>query len=299
MDVVKARGLSKIYGTRKVVDGLDLEIEKGSIFGFLGPNGAGKTTTIRMLLGLVRPTEGEVALLGRDVRSHRSEIAKKISAIVETPTFFPYMTAIETLRTYSDYSQINASKNACLALLEKCGLEGAARKRVDTYSMGMKQRLGIAVALLNDPDLIFLDEPTNGLDPSGIHDVRNLMLELARDGKSIFISSHILSEVEQVCDAISIIDKGRVVASGNTETLLTSNRTVIKAEPVERVEAILAEHFPNAVLETDGDAIIVSSRKEDTPEMIASLAARGVKIYEVFNKSTTLEDYFHQVINLQ
>jgi len=299
MHVVKTRGLTKIYGTKTVVDGLDLEIEKGSIFGFLGPNGAGKTTTIRMLLGLVRPTEGEVALLGKDVRSHRSEIAKRISAIVETPTFFPYMNAIETLQTYSDYSQMGASKNTCLSLLDRCGLESVGGKRVDAFSLGMKQRLGIAVALLNDPDLIFLDEPTNGLDPSGIHEVRSLMLELARDGKSIFVSSHVLSEVEQVCDAICIIDKGKVMASGSTASLLQSNQTVISAEPVETAVAILAEYLPNAVLETEGNKIIVCCAREDTPEIVARLAGSGVKIYEVSNRSRSLEDYFHHVVNPQ
>jgi ABC-2 type transport system ATP-binding protein len=215
----RARALSKSYGKRLAVDHLDLQVDRGELFGFLGPNGAGKTTTIRMALGLIAPTNGSVEILGLEVRHNRSKVLPRVGALVESPALYGYLSGRNNLRAFGDLLG-GVPKKRIDEVLEIVGLTGRDKDRVKTYSMGMKQRLGLAVALLNNPDLLILDEPANGLDPAGIVEMRDLLRGLAADGKTVFISSHVLSEVQQICTRVAIINHGRLVRLAPVAELL-------------------------------------------------------------------------------
>src|SRR6266704_2740367 len=217
--VLRTRNLSKHYGKRLAVDNLNLEVKRGEIFGFLGPNGAGKTTTIRMALGLIAPSAGNVEILGHDVATHRAHILPRVGALVETPALYLYMSGRNNLRAVG--SVLGGVPDERIdAVLELVGLRGRQKDRVRTYSLGMKQRLGVAIALLQDPDILILDEPANGLDPAGIVEMRDLMHRLAAEGKTVFISSHMLSEVQQICTRVAIINLGRLISESSIEELI-------------------------------------------------------------------------------
>jgi ABC-type multidrug transport system ATPase subunit len=216
--VLRTRQLSKRYGERLAVDNLNVEVRRGEIFGFLGPNGAGKTTTIRMALGLVAPTAGSVAILGQDVAAHRASVLPRVGALVETPALHPYMSGRDNLRAVAAVLG-GVPAERIEAVLEQVGLAARQKDRVGTYSLGMKQRLGVAIALLNDPDLLILDEPANGLDPAGIVEMRDLMRRLVAEGKTIFLSSHVLTEVQQICTRVAIINLGQLVTESTIEGL--------------------------------------------------------------------------------
>jgi ABC-2 type transport system ATP-binding protein len=216
--VIQIRNLSKHYGQRPAVDNLSLNVRRGEIFGFLGPNGAGKTTTIRMMLGLITPTGGSVEILGKDVFTHRAEILPHVGALVETPALYLYLSGRDNLRAVG--SALGGVPKARIdEVLELVGLQNRQKDRVRTYSLGMKQRLGVAMALLQDPDLLVLDEPANGLDPAGIVEMRDLMHQLADQGKTVFISSHLLTEVQQICTRVAIINLGKLVTESTIEEL--------------------------------------------------------------------------------
>jgi ABC-2 type transport system ATP-binding protein len=215
----RAIALSKAYGKRLAVDHLDLQVDRGELFGFLGPNGAGKTTTIRMALGLIAPTNGSVEILGLEVRHNRSKVLPRVGALVESPALYGYLSGRNNLQAFGDLLG-GVPKKRIDEVLEIVGLTGRDKDRVKTYSMGMKQRLGLAVALLNNPDLLILDEPANGLDPAGIVEMRDLLRGLAADGKTVFISSHVLSEVQQICTRVAIINHGRLVRLAPVAELL-------------------------------------------------------------------------------
>jgi ABC-2 type transport system ATP-binding protein len=235
--VVRLKGLSKTYGQRPAVDHLSLDVRQGEIFGFLGPNGAGKTTTIRMLLGLIAPTGGAVELLGEDMLANRARLLPQVGALVEQPALYPYMNGRDNLRAVA--AVLGGVPEARIqAVLQLVGLHARQKDRVRTYSLGMKQRLGVAMALLQDPRLLVLDEPANGLDPAGIVEMRDLLRELSAAGKTIFISSHVLSEVRQICTRVAIINHGRLVKESTVEALTAGTGEV--AVTVERPEATLA-----------------------------------------------------------
>src|SRR6266516_3489267 len=241
--VLRTRNLSKHYGKRLAVDNLNLEVKRGEIFGFLGPNGAGKTTTIRMALGLIAPGAGSVEILGYDIATHRAHILPRVGALVETPALYLYMSGRDNLRAVGSVLG-GVPKERIDAVLELVGLRARQKDRVRTYSLGMKQRLGVAMALLQDPDLLILDEPANGLDPAGIVEMRDLMHRLTSEGKTVFISSHLLFEVQQICTRVAIINLGKLVKvstieeliSGHGEFTVTVERTadavaLVKAQP--------------------------------------------------------------------
>ena len=216
---IRTRDLTKQYGQRLAVDDLNLEVDRGEIFGFLGPNGAGKTTTIRMMLGLITPTSGSIEILGHDVATSSAEILPRVGALVETPALYLYMSGRDNLRAVG--SVLGGVPEARIdAVLELVGLKGREKDRVKTYSLGMKQRLGVAIALLQDPDLLVLDEPANGLDPAGIVEMRDLMRTLSAEGKTVFISSHVLSEVRQICTRVAILNLGKLVTETTIEELV-------------------------------------------------------------------------------
>ncbi len=218
--VLRTRDLVKQYGQRLAVNNLNLEVYRGDIFGFLGPNGAGKTTTIRMALGLIAPTSGSVEILSHDVIKHRAEILPRVGALVETPALYLYMSGRNNLRAVASVLGGVPDKRID-AVLEMVGLRVRQKDRVRTYSLGMKQRLGVAMALLQDPEVLVLDEPANGLDPAGIVEMRDLMHRLTEEGKTVFISSHLLTEVQQICTRVAIINLGKLVTETTVEELLT------------------------------------------------------------------------------
>jgi ABC-2 type transport system ATP-binding protein len=235
--VLRVRNLSKQYGKRLAVNGLNLDVFRGDIFGFLGPNGAGKTTTIRMALGLVAPTAGTVEVLGYDIATHAAAVLPRVGALVETPALYLYMSGRDNLRAMSQ-SLGNVGDTRVDAALAQVGLAGRQNDRVRTYSLGMKQRLGVAMALMNDPDLLVLDEPANGLDPAGIVEMRELLRALARQGKTIVISSHVLGEVQQLCTRVGIINLGQLVTEARPEEL--TQNTGLYVVYVENAPAALA-----------------------------------------------------------
>ncbi len=219
--VIEIRGLRKHYGSFVAVDGLDLTVNKGDVYAFLGPNGAGKSTTIRMMLSLIKPTAGSIRIFGKPLDKNRNEILSRIGAIVERPDFYNYLTALKNLELLGRLSRTDVSKPRLLEVLAMVDLDDRATSKVKTFSHGMKQRLGIAQALLHNPDLIILDEPTTGLDPHGMVDIRNIILQLANDHrKTILLSSHILPEVELIATRMIIINKGKAIAEGTVSELL-------------------------------------------------------------------------------
>jgi ABC-type multidrug transport system ATPase subunit len=234
--------LTKQYGQRLAVNNLSLEVRKGEIFGFLGPNGAGKTTTIRMALGLISPTSGSVEILGKNVVEQRAHILPRVGALIETPALYPYLSGRNNLRVIAS-ALGGVSEKRIDYVLGLVGLTGRQKDRVKTYSLGMKQRLGVAMALLQDPDLLILDEPANGLDPAGIVEMRDLMHQMAEEGKTIFISSHQLSEVQQICTRVAIINLGKLVTVSSIADLTSwqGDFRVTLEEPQQALELIKAQ----------------------------------------------------------
>lgn len=232
--MIEVKDLSKQFSGFLAVDGLSFTVNQGDVYGFLGQNGAGKSTTIRMLLSLIRPDAGTIRIMGYDLDTHRTEIMRNIGAVIERPDLYTYLTAEENLRMFARWSGVKPETKRIREKLELVGLAERARSKVKTFSQGMKQRLGIAVALVHDPGLIILDEPTNGLDPQGIADIRNLIISLSRDhGKTLLVSSHLLSEMEQMATRMIIIDRGRKVVEGEINELLdpaSSNHSVRSLE---------------------------------------------------------------------
>jgi len=275
------RGLRKAYGKRTALDGLDLTVPEGVVYGFLGPNGAGKTTTMRLLTGLIHPDAGSIELLGRPfARSDRRRLFD-IGALVETPAFYPYLSGRANLRELAS-SGASITRGRIDELLELVGLRDRATDPVSRYSLGMKQRLGIAGALLSDPKLLLLDEPANGLDPAGIVAMRDTLRHLAATGKTVFVSSHILGEVQQLADVVGIISAGKLVREGTLESLLHSGEAlrvrVAPAEAVSAQEVLAALAGADAVRVDDAEAgwLIVLFEPARAPEVTRALAERGI-----------------------
>lgn len=242
--IISTSRLTKAFGKLVAVNDLNLEVMRGDVFGFLGPNGSGKTTTIRMLLGLIRPTAGRAILFGMDNADQLPAILQRIGAIVETPVFYPYLTGMDNLRVVAAASGLQSGKinqRRIDEVLELVELRKQEKLIYRKYSLGMKQRLGIAAALLTDPELVMLDEPTNGLDPAGMFEIRQLIRRLAELGKTIFLSSHLLNEVQQVCNRVAILQKGNLIKQGNVRELLRgSEQVLIRLRSAEETQAALA-----------------------------------------------------------
>jgi ABC-2 type transport system ATP-binding protein len=289
---LSTHGLSKRYGSRPAVRDLDLEVRRGEVFGFLGPNGAGKTTTIRMALGLVRPTSGRVELLGLDVREHRAEVLPRVGALVETPALYPYLSGRQNLRAFAH--MLGGVPDARLdEVLEVVGLAGRQRDKVRSYSMGMKQRLGVAVALLNDPELLILDEPANGLDPAGIVEMRDLLRQLAAAGKTVFVSSHVLAEVQQICDRVAIINQGRLVREATVADLVASHgEFVLRLEdPAPALALLRAQPWGGAARLDDG-ALVAASPSGRGRDLVHFLAQAGIWADTIDERQGNLEEIF-------
>ncbi len=293
--VIRTDELTKRYGKILAVDGLSLEVPRGRIFGLLGPNGSGKTTTMGMLLGLVTPTSGSFALFGGDAR-HQDSL-RRVGAIVETPSFYPYLSGRANLAYFqgitgrSDPAELDD-------LLDKVGLADRAGSRFRTYSLGMKQRLGLAYALLGDPELLFLDEPTNGMDPAGMAEVRELIRGLATGGRTVLLSSHLLHEVEHVCDSVAILSRGRLIAQGKVADLVQSGggeRVSLRTTDNARaVEALSALDWVEEVQARD-ESVLVTAPSERSSELSAALARAEVYVTEMVADEQSLEQYFLEV----
>ena len=290
--VLRAAALSKRYGSRLAVDRLDLEVDRAELFGFLGPNGAGKTTTIRMALGLIAPTAGSIEILGREVRGHRSEVLPRVGALVESPALYGYMSGRDNLRAFGRLLG-GVPEKRIDEVLETVALKGRDRDRVKTYSMGMKQRLGLAIALLNDPDLLILDEPANGLDPAGIVEMRDLLRALSAAGKTVFVSSHVLSEVQQICNRVAIINHGRLVRMAPVADLLHSQGEFeVKVDsPPDLATALRLESWGREARAVDG-LVITGAPAGGGRELIKYLVGRGFEPETVSQRRLDLEDIF-------
>jgi ABC-2 type transport system ATP-binding protein len=296
---ITTSGLTKMYdswfrGGVKAVDNLSITVERGEIFGFLGPNGAGKTTTMRILLGLLAPTDGSATMLGMDVGSQLPAILARTGSIIENPTFYPFLSGRENLQLVQKLNQGQVDRvEEMLALVD---LTGDATRNFKKYSLGMKQRLAVAASLLADPDLLILDEPANGLDPAGIVDMRNLMKRLKDAGKTVFISSHVLAEIEQICDRVAILDRGRVVVQGKMADLLGGdNQVEIAIGEVERAADILRRlDWVDAVAAQDG-VLVVTAPSARSWELNKALAESGLYAAQIKPREATLEQYFLDV----
>jgi ABC-2 type transport system ATP-binding protein len=299
MDVIEVHGLHKEYrrfrkGPTKAVDGLDLAVPEGGVFGFLGPNGAGKTTTIRCLLGLVRPSAGRTSLLGAEGQRSLAAVLPRVGSIVETPALYPRFTARRNLELLGRLDGIGRS--AVSDVLGRVGLAGREDDLVKNYSLGMKQRLGLGAALLKDPSVLILDEPANGLDPAGIKEVRNLIRSLGSEGRTVFVSSHLLSEVQMMCDHVAILARGRFVAGGSVDEVLArgrSNELVVKVpDPAAALEVLTAAGL-RAAQDTDGLRVFLPPA--EAGRVTESLARRGVYLSELRPAEVSLEDVFLQL----
>lgn len=293
--IIDVRGLTKSFKEITAVDDLSFTVNEKEVYGFLGQNGAGKSTTIRMLLSLIRPSGGNIKIFGLDLFTHRREILQRTGAIIEKPDLYKYLTAYENLRLFAAMSGLKPGRRELIEKLGKVGLEERADSKVRTYSQGMRQRLGIAVALVHDPDLIILDEPMNGLDPQGIADIRQLINHLSKDlGKTVFISSHLLSEMEQVADSLLIIHKGRKIAEGNMQELLNPELTKIEVEINEAkmlAQQLSETAWAGKIISANGRKITLQMKKKEIPLFIQQLTGMKQEIFAV-NTKNSLEDYF-------
>ncbi len=302
--LVDVSHLTKRFGAFEAVSDLSFQVQEGDVFGFLGQNGAGKSTTIRMLLSLVMPTSGSIRLFGKDLGTHRAEVLRRTGAVIESPDLYPYLSGYDNLRLFSRVGGSKLSHATLLNTLELVGLAGRARDRVRTYSQGMKQRLGIAVALVQDPDLVILDEPTNGLDPQGIVDIRNLILTLNRtqgntQGKTFLVSSHLLSEVELIANRMLIIDRGRKVAEGLVRELIDPERVRLELEttvPEAAQQALLSSPWASAIRPSGAGRILLDISRDEVPQVAAAMVDRGVGIRSM-KPVNTLEAYFLSLTN--
>lgn len=292
--IIEVNQLCKSFDRFNAVNNLSFTVNKGDIFGFLGENGAGKSTTIRMLLTLIQPTSGNIQLFGEPLQQNRKSILQRVGAVIEKPDLYKYLSAYENLNLFAKMSGLKLSKNTLMQQLDVVGLADRSHSKVKTFSQGMKQRLGIAVALVHDPQLIMLDEPTNGLDPQGIVDIRNLIMRLSQErGKTILVSSHLLSEIELIANRLLIIHKGEKVVEGSVKSLLDPAETIIKIETSDNQHAFDLlkkwKHFENAVL--NENEIHIKMHKNETPFLVRFLTENKMDIFSVKHVNS-LEDYF-------
>jgi ABC-2 type transport system ATP-binding protein len=289
--LVEVTGLTKRYGDTLAVDGVDLTVLPGEVYGFLGPNGAGKTTTLRILTGLISPTSGTVRVLGGT--PGQAQVLARTGSMIESPAFYPYLSGLDNLRVLAEYADVPRPRiDEVLALVD---LADRARDRFSTYSLGMKQRLGVAAALLKDPELVILDEPTNGLDPAGMRDMRRLIRELGADGRTVLLSSHLLGEVQQICDRVGIISEGRMVAEHTVDELRTEQELVIRATPRESARSILIEALGATAVHLYDETLRVKVAPDRAAEVNRLLVEKGIAVSELHSTERALEDVFFEL----
>ncbi|EAC9602846.1 ABC transporter ATP-binding protein [Listeria monocytogenes] len=286
---LQVTNLHKKIRKREIIKGISFEVMPGEVFGFLGPNGAGKTTTIRMIVGLIKPTSGTILIGGKDIRKNFTEAMRGLGSIVENPEFYTFLTGQENLAYFARMDS-SIKKERIQEVTELVGLEKRINDRVSTYSLGMRQRLGIAQALLSNPKLLILDEPTNGLDPSGIHEMRDFIRALARNECiSVLVSSHLLSEIELLCDRVAIMTDGTIIKTDQVSHLLSSRAQLRwRVTPIEQAKAFLESVTE---VEVDGE-YLVTAMNEESAEWNEQLVAKGIKVHEIDKRKPSLEDLF-------
>jgi ABC-2 type transport system ATP-binding protein len=290
MTALSAHGLTKVIGDRTIVEDVSFDLQPGEVFGFLGPNGAGKTTTIRMLVGLIKPTQGSVTVCGFDVRRQFEKAMRCIGCIVENPDLYRFMTGRENLEHFARMLRVPAAEIERVAAL--VNLAHRLDQRVGTYSLGMRQRLGIAQAMLGGPRVLILDEPANGLDPAGIREIRELLRKLAAErGMAVFVSSHLLAEIELIADRVAIIHKGRILRTGSVRELISSQRAMeFRVNDVAHASAIVrGMGFETTVSD---DLVLAPIEEPEAPPVIAALTQAGLSVFHARQRVQTLEEMF-------
>lgn len=296
--VLEIKNASKYFGSKKVLDNINLEVNSGEIYGFLGPNGAGKTTTIKMILGLLYIDEGEITINGYSVKKQFEKAMTYIGGIVENPDLYGYMSGWDNLKLYARIRKVGNQR--IQEVVKLVGLEKRIKEKVSKYSLGMKQRLGLALTLLHSPKILILDEPTNGLDPAGIKELREILKQISRkDGVAVFVSSHLLSEMELMCDKVAVIENGKIVKIENLKEELQENKDhiadyILEVDDIQKVLKLLEEKNLD-IKSKDGYINIENINKQDIPSLVKTLVENNIKIYSVTEKTKTLEDVFFNV----
>lgn len=296
--ILKISNLSKHYNHIKAVDGLHLNVKKGEVFGLLGHNGAGKSTTMRMMLSLIKPTSGNISIFGLDLNHHREQILARMGCIIEKPDFYPWLNAETNLKMFAAMSTKQISFDEIKQTLELVGLSQRSKDKVKTYSHGMKQRLGLAQAIVHNPDLIVLDEPSTGLDPKGIIELRELILHLKNNrGKTIILSSHILSEVELIADSMAIIHNGQTIIQGKVKNLLSDENLMVRffiSDPLKAKNLILSSSYAEKFAGLEENELMMELGQHDTTPLLNLLISNGIDIHQVISRRR-LEDYFLKI----
>ena len=301
MAIIKVEHISKHFGNLKAVDDLSFEVNAGEVFGFLGQNGSGKSTTIRMLLSLMHPTSGTIELFGKSLQKDRNQILEQVGAIIERPDLYPYLSVREHLQLFAKVRKQKIHSKAIDDTLQKVGLLDRAQDKVQTFSLGMKQRLGIGIALVHNPQLIILDEPTNGLDPQGIADIRKLIIALSKEeGKTILVSSHLLSEIEQVATQILILHKGKKMVEGNTKALLDPQNKIVQFITLDDARAlqVVQNSTYKPYLMDRKQGVFLKVPNTDIPQLNEFFLHAGIPIMGIEAKNS-LEDYFLNITSNQ
>lgn len=289
--IVVTDRLTKRYGDRLAVSDVSLTVRSGEVYGFLGPNGAGKTTTLRMLLGLVRPTSGSATILGH--APGETGATSRIGALVEGPGFYPYLSGRDNLRVMARYQGV--SDRAADEALERVDLAERGGDAFKSYSLGMKQRLGVASALLGEPDLLVLDEPTNGLDPAGMADMRKLVVDLAKQGQTVLLSSHLLAEVQEICDRVGVIAHGRLLAESTVAELRGASTLLVRAHPIDLALSVSMQVAGDDAVQLVDDGVRLELPQDRAPELARALVEAGADIHEIRPSERSLEDVFFEM----
>ncbi|PKR79301.1 bacitracin ABC transporter ATP-binding protein [Halalkalibacillus sediminis] len=296
---MELKNVRKKIGKKEIINGLDFSIHQGEVFGFIGPNGAGKTTTIRMMVGLMKITEGDIKILGNSIQTDYKKASREVGAIVENPEMYPFMTGMQNLKHYARMNE-GVSKERIQEVIKLVGLEKPINEKVKKYSLGMRQRLGIAQALLHKPSVLILDEPTNGLDPSGIREIRKYIRRLAeQENVAVIISSHLLSEIELMCDRIGVIQHGEMVNVQSVHDTEEESGSVVNVQlevsPVEKAQEILTQQFDLGA-EIQEQYLTFKADKKQMPLIIKAFVDSGIDVYQVVASKGTLEDRFFEMM---
>jgi ABC-type multidrug transport system ATPase subunit len=290
--IVETHGLTKRYGSGVLaVDSVDMSVRRGEVYGFLGPNGAGKTTTLRMLLGLIRPTSGTATVAGHAPGEPAG--LKRIGSLIESPGFYPYLSGRENLRVVADLASV--AHRRVEEVLDIVELSSRAHRKFGTYSTGMKQRLGVAAALLKDPDLLILDEPTNGLDPQGMAEMRKLIKDIGQGDRTVLLSSHLLGEVEQICDRVGVISNGKLVSQSTVQELIGEEGVLVRAQPLDRAKEMLMTMFGSDAISRQDGALHLKVKPEQSTDINRQLVAAGIGVSELRPFERSLEEVFFQL----
>jgi ABC-type multidrug transport system ATPase subunit len=298
--IIEVSHLVKYYGKFKAVDDASFDVFRGDVYGFLGPNGAGKSTTIRVILSLIKPTDGQIKIFGKDISSNRHYILQRIGCIVEKPDFYNYLSAEKNLEVFARISGVSITKKRIHEMIEFVGLKGREKDKLRSFSHGMKQRLGIAQTLIHDPELIILDEPTTGLDPQGIIDIRNLILQLKNErNKTILLSSHILSEIELIANRMVIINKGKTIVQGSVTDLLNAQDLIVsfQVDNVEKAKQLTQASSLKLLIDSvDDKSLLIHISQDKIPILNKMFCDNGIQVFSIEAKRK-LEDYFLKLVD--